>query len=125
MSATPEELALLDLSEDELDLELGRAITAGEFGAKDLSDTEREVTGRRWFFAHLADFRQMICVKSPLRKRIFAADKMARTTLFAAVIDEVNKSTLGVDVPSAVVAARLISYGLDKLCGEASAAPAL
>ena len=121
--STPEELALLDLPSEELDRRLGRALTAGEFGAKDLSDAETEASGRRWFNAHLGDFRRMICLESPLRKQIFADEQIARTTLFAAVIDEVNKHTFGVELPSAVLAARLVHYGLDKLCSSVEPIP--
>lgn len=67
------ELALLDAPDDELDLLLGEALVADEFGAKDLSDTEKRAAGRRWFDAHLAEFRQAICVDSPLRAKLFSA----------------------------------------------------
>jgi hypothetical protein len=115
------ELALLDAPDDELDLLLGEALVADEFGAKDLSDTEKRAAGRRWFDAHLAEFRHAICVESPLRAKLFSAEKMERTALFAAVVDTLGTGALGLPVPVAVLSARLIKYGLDKLCAEAAA----
>lgn len=115
------ELALLDAPADELDLLLGEALVADEFGAKDLSDAEKQAAARRWFNAHLEEFRHAICVASPLRTKIFAAEKMERTALFAAVIDTLGTGAFGMPVPVAVLSARLIKYGLDKLCAEGAA----
>jgi len=107
---------LLGLTASELELMLGDALVADEFGAKDLSAAERRAAARRWFNAHLQDFREAICVSSPLRTMIFSADKVDRNTLFAAVIDAVGTTVLGTHVPIAVLSARLIQYGLDTLC---------
>ena len=114
------ELALLDAPENELDLLLGEALVADEFGAKDLSEAEKQAVAQRWFNAHLADFRHAIC-ESQLRGKIFGSEKMERTTLFAAVIDTLGTGAFGMPVPVAVLAARLIKYGLDRLCAEGSA----
>jgi hypothetical protein len=109
-----DDLSLLEMPVSQLDLMIGDALVAEEFGAKDLTDAEKQATARRWFDSRLEDFRHAICVASPLRTRIFAPEKLDRNTLFAAVIDALSK-ILGMPVPVAVVSARLIHYGLDKL----------
>ena len=113
---TSNESWLLDKSPDELDLIMGEALVADEFGAKDLSDVEKRATAKRWFGAHITDFQQAICVSS-FRTKIFAAKQADRNTLFAAVLDALGKLA-GIPVPVAVLTARLIHYGLDRLCSE-------
>ena len=118
---TAEELALLDVPSSELELIIGEAVVAGEFGAKDLTDADKQSAGRAWLERHRKELRRAICVDSPLRNNVFAAESMDRTTLFAGVIDAVGTVTLGIPVPAAVLSARLVQYGLDKLCAEAAA----
>ena len=107
---------LLDKSTDELDLMLGEALTADDFGAKDLSDIEKQATARRWFTLHLKDFQHALCI-SPIRTKIFSAKQVDRNALFAAVIDTLGKLA-GLSVPVAVLSARIIHYGLDQLCAD-------
>ena len=110
---------LLDKSPDELDLLLGEALVADEFGAKDLSNVEKQATARRWFQSHVNEFKEAVCVSS-IRTKVFAAKKADRNTLFAAVFDALGK-LVGIPVPIAVLSARLIHYGLDQLCADESA----
>ncbi len=112
----PGENSFLEMSSAELDLLLGESLVAEEFGAKELSAVEKQAAARRWFASHLHDFQQVLCV-SPVRTSIFSADKADRNTLFAAVVDTLGKVT-GLPVPVAVLSARIIHYGLDKLCAE-------
>jgi hypothetical protein len=109
------DLALLDLPTSELDAMLGEALTAGEFGAKDLSDVERQAAGRRWLTANLDQMRDTIC-SSHVRTVLFGAGTEKRNLLFAAVVDALG-SLHGLPVPVSVLSARLIQYGLDDICG--------
>jgi hypothetical protein len=117
---TSNDLSLLDRSADEIDLILGEELVADEFGAKDLTDVEKQATGRRWFASHLGEFRQALCGSS-IRTKVFAPAKSDRNALFAAVVDTLAKAA-GWPVPVAVLSAKLIHYGLDQLCegGEPS-----
>jgi hypothetical protein len=115
---TADQLALLDVPSSELDLIIGEAVVAGEFGAKDLTDAEKQSTARAWLEVHRKEFRRAICVDSPVRAHVSTAESMDRTTLFAGVMDAVATVTLGIPVPVAVLSARLVKYGLDKLCAE-------
>ena len=119
---TKQELALLDVPENELDLLIGEALVAEEFGAKELSEAEKRATARRWFDLHLAEFQHAICVESSLRTKLFAPESMDRNTLFAGVADAVSTVALGVPVPVALLSARLVKYGLDKLCADTPSA---
>ena len=114
-------LSLLDKSPDELDIMLGDALVAEEFGAKDLTDVEKQATARRWFVSNLGRFRQAIC-DSPVRTKIFAAGKSDRNLLFAAVVDALLK-VAGLPVPPAVLSAKIIHYGVDQLCEDAKPSP--
>ena len=107
---------LLNKSTDELDLLLGEALVADEFGAKDLSDVEKRAAARRWFDAHVKEFQHAVCTSS-IRTKIFAPKKTDRNTLFASVLDALGKLA-GIPVPVAVLTARLIHYGLDQLCAD-------
>jgi hypothetical protein len=119
--AKPDELLLLNKSAHELEIMMGEALVADEFGAKDLTNVEKQATARRWFAAHLSEFREALCV-SPIRTEIFSAAKSDRNMLFAAVVDGLGKIH-GLPVPVAVLSARLVHYGLDQLCAETEGRP--
>jgi hypothetical protein len=112
-----DDLSLLSKSTGELEIMLGEALVADEFGAKDLTKAEKQATARRWFALHLGEFRQAVCT-SQIRTKIFSSAKSNRNALFAAVVDALG-SVAGLPVPVAVLSARIIHYGLDQLCGEA------
>lgn len=109
------DLALLSLPTRDLDIMLGEALTAGEFGAKDLSDTEKEAVARRWLTTELDRIHDAIC-GSRVRTIMFGAETEKRNLLFAAVADALG-SLRGLPVPVSVLSARLIQYGLDRICG--------
>ncbi len=113
------DLALLDLPTWQLDVMLGEALTAEEFGAKDLSDTEKQAASRRWLTANLDRLRGAVC-GSRLKGELFSHDAADRTLLFASVIDALGTIAVGLPVPATVLSARLIQYGLDQLCGTES-----
>jgi hypothetical protein len=114
------DLALLDLPTWQLDVMLGEALTAGEFGAKDLSDIEKQTAARRWLSVNLDRMRDAIC-GSRVRTVLFGAEAEKRNLLFAAVVDALG-TVRGLPVPVSVLAARLIHYGLDRICGAETGA---
>lgn len=80
------DLALLDLPTWQLDVMLGEALTAGEFGARDLTDIEKQSAARRWLTANLDRIRDAVC-GSHVRTVLFGAETEKRNLLFAAVAD--------------------------------------
>ncbi|MET8682527.1 hypothetical protein ABZW18_34510 [Streptomyces sp. NPDC004647] len=116
---TQSDLALLDLPERQLDVMLGEALTAEEFGKRDYSDIERQAVARRWLTANLGRIRSAVCGPA-LRAVLRSAEAEKRNLLFAAVADALIVGFQGLPVPVAVLAARLVHYGLDDLCGPAT-----
>jgi hypothetical protein len=109
------DLALLDLPTWQLDVMLGEALTAGEFGSRDLTDIEKQSAARRWLSANLDRIRDAVC-GSRVRTVLFGAETEKRNLLFAAVADALG-TLRGLPVPVSVLSARLIHYGLDGICG--------
>jgi hypothetical protein len=59
MNHDPHEL--LSLSEAELDLRLGDALYADDFGAKPATDADRRRRAEHWFASQLGEFRHAVC----------------------------------------------------------------
>lgn len=106
---------LLNMSVDELDLEIGRALLGGELGSKDISDRELRTTARRWLESNLVNFRDTICNNEIVQQQLMADESKSRNELFTAVADALMKMS-GIAVPFTTLAARLIHYGLNKIC---------
>ena len=112
------ESKLLDMSIDDLDLEIGRSLLADELGSKDISDSEVRSAARRWLQSNLVRFRTGVCSSTMVRDQLMGKSKKTRNELFAAVLDALLKvGGLG-PVPVASLTARLIHYGLEQLCPE-------
>lgn len=106
--------ALLRLDEYELDAAIGAAISAGEFGAKDLSESEKQRRGAIWYDLHLPDLRAALCGQAFVAKYT-EADSTAERELFDAIV-ALLASAVGVPVPVGVLAAKTIRYGVGRLC---------
>lgn len=112
-------LTLLDLPTWQLDVMLGEALTAGDFGARDQTDIEKQAIARNWLTANLDPMREAVC-GSRVRAIMFGPDTEKRNLLFAAVLDGLG-TLRGLPVPVSVLSARLVHYGLDRICGIESA----
>ncbi|MBI4277569.1 MAG: hypothetical protein HY660_03850 [Armatimonadetes bacterium] len=109
---------LLAKSADDLDLEIGRTLLADQLGSKDVTDSEAKAAARRWLAANLDGFRRAVCTNAVVRGQLMAQTSKTRNELFAAVLDALLKVGGGGIVPVATLSARLIHYGLDRLCAE-------
>ncbi|MER7623831.1 hypothetical protein [Streptomyces sp. NPDC126503] len=104
---------------DELDLIIGAALLADDFGAKDYSESEKRAAARRWFRANLAEFRSLVCGNEAVN-RAFSSKNKDRNTLLSALAD-VLASRYGMQVPVAALSAQLLHFGLEKLCPSLAA----
>lgn len=102
-------------SMDELDLEIGRALLGDALGSKKVSDRELRSTARRWFEANLANFKVAVCSNEIVQSQLIGKANKTRNELFAAVADALMKIG-GIAVPLATLSAKLVHYGLEKLC---------
>jgi len=81
-----------------------------------VSDSEKRLIARRWFNNNLNLFRIGVCSNAVVRNTILGEGNTTRNDLLAAVADALlSLGGLG-NVPVVVLSARLIHYGLDKLC---------
>lgn len=110
-----EYLPYLEMSTDQLDIILGEALVRDEFGAKDRSDVEKRTTAQRWLSFNLDKLRIALCSSSPVRKALVSPETEKRDLLFAAVIDALG-TMRGLPVPVTVLSARMVHYGIDRLC---------
>lgn len=102
-------------SVDDLDLEIGRALLADELGSKKVSDRELRSTARRWLESNIDNFRYAICGNEIVQSQLMGEENIKRNELFTAVADALL-SISGIGVPLTTLAARLIHYGLERLC---------
>jgi hypothetical protein len=120
MSKTPKGLEKLQKSVDELDIELGRLLLADEFGFKPITEAHAKATARHWLAANIVRFRNVVCTHPVIQKQLLHKQAQTRNELFLAVADALVRLQ-GLDgIPVALLAARLIHYGLEKLCAEMS-----
>lgn len=109
---------LLSMSLDELDLEIGDNLLKGGFGMKPATDAEKRETARRWFEFHLERIRTTVCSNKIVSNCLLGKENKTRNELLAAVVDVLLKLGGWGTVPVAVISARIINYGLDKLCTQ-------
>jgi hypothetical protein len=95
---------------------MGDALFAYEFGSKPASDSEKREVARRWFEVQKARLQEVICGNKLIRELLFAKNQQERNVLFASVIDALTCHFGSSPVPVAVISAKLIHYGLDRLC---------
>lgn len=114
---TKDALKYLQMSPDELDLQIGEALFEDSFGAKPATEAEKRAAAAGWFHANLQRFRENVCGNHLICQDIFGKDKQDRNALFGTVIDTLAKLG-GFPVPVAVIAAKLIHFGLDRLCAD-------
>jgi hypothetical protein len=109
----------LELSEDQIDLILANSLLAGSLGAKEFSDEEKKEVARNWFRARLDWLRENVCNKG-LANTVVGPDKESRNVLFGMIVDVVEKLH-GVPVPVGALSAKLLHYGISKLCASSKA----
>jgi hypothetical protein len=107
---------ILSMSNEELDLVIAEYLLEDELCMKPVSDNEKRFIAQKWFENNLDRFRSAICSNSIVRKYLLGKDTKTQIELFAAVMDALSISSGCGKVPVAVLSARLINYGLEKLC---------
>lgn len=113
---------LLELSEAELDVRLGEALYGEEFGAKEPTDAEKRRRAEHWFAGQRAQLQQAICGQPFVQRYVQKKDAIERE-LFDAVLSAVA-SLAGLPVPVAVLAAKIVRYGVTNLCPCQDVSPA-
>lgn len=113
---------LLALTEQELDLQLGDALYADDFGAKDPTDADKRRRATTWFAAQKASLQQAVCSQPVVQRYVQKEDAIERE-LFDAVLSAIA-SMAGVPVPVGVLAAKIVRYGVSNLCQWDPDAPA-
>ncbi len=111
-----ENLDALNKSVDELDLEIGRALSFDEFGSSEASDIELIERARRWFEINLDKLHGAVCESEAIREHFSGIEAQKRNELLAAIIDALLKFGGFGTVPIASLAARVIHYGVERLC---------
>ena len=105
---------LLSLTEQELDMRLGEALCADDFGAKDLTDADKRRRAENWFSARKGQFQKAVCSDSFVQNYVQNKNAVERE-LFDAVLSALVV-LVGIPVPIGVLAAKIVRYGVTNLC---------
>jgi hypothetical protein len=106
---------ILAKSIDEIEVIVGEALLADDFGTKDASEAEKRQVARRWFENNLAAFRAHVCGSEVVKQGIAGPAKKDRNALLGALVDVLG-SHYGTTVPVAALSVMIIHYGIDRLC---------
>lgn len=106
--------AVLSLRESDLDVLIGSVISEGEFGSKGLNPAEIREIGQDWFFERISIFRAAVCT-SPAVKSYLEPGSSTERELYDAILAALAFVT-GIPVPLGILAAKVLRYGLDRLC---------
>ena len=109
--------AVFAMSADQIEVMIGEALLADEFGSKDVSDSEKRSIARQWFASNLDRFRDLVCGSDAVRDSVLAPEKKDRNTLLGALIDVLD-AQFGVTVPVAALSVMIAYWGVDKLCPD-------
>ena len=107
---------LLSMSLDELDLLIGESLMEGELGMKPPSNAEKRRAAQKWFEINLKRFSGVVCSNKIVKDYLLGKENKTRNELLAAVIDTLLKLGGFGTIPVAVLSARIIHFGLDRLC---------
>ena len=113
--------AYLELSEDEVDLAIGKALLKDSLGSKPLPDPETRNIAQRWFDYNLSGLRVAICEKGKVGNFLIGPDKKERNELVGLSVDALNKFYVPNPVPVALLAVKVVHYGVGKLCDSSTA----
>jgi hypothetical protein len=115
-SPSPDRPAELDLDEAELDALIGAAIADTGFGSKDLSAAEKLQLGQEWFAERADDVRGAVC-SSPVVSAYLRPRSAGERELYDAILGALTYLT-AIPVPLGLLAAKVLRYGLDRLCPQ-------
>jgi hypothetical protein len=104
----------------QLEIIIGDALLAEEFGSKEHSDAEKRSVARRWFENNLDAFRRQVCGSSTVVQAAIGPAKKDRNALLGALVDVLG-TLYGATVPVAALAAMIVHYGVDRLCSGLAA----
>jgi len=110
---------LLTLSDADLDLRLGEALYADDFGAKAPTDADKRRRAEHWFDAQRTRLQQAVCTHPFVKNYVSSKDAVERE-LFDAVLAAVA-AMAGLPVPGGVLAAKIVRYGITNLCARSDA----
>jgi hypothetical protein len=112
-----ESMKLLTMSEADLDLMIAKFLLEGELRMKPFSENERRFIAQQWFKKNLKKFQSAIC-SNLIVQGILKKENKTQMELAAAVMDALLAIGGWGNIPVTVLSARLINYGLEKLCHE-------
>lgn len=114
---------LLEVSVDELDARLGAALRSGALGSKSASPAEQREAGRRWFSSSLPRIQAVVCAHPVVLAHCAQVTVVERTELLAGVREALTGTSEFQIVPRDVLAARLVLFGVERMCASRSSGP--
>lgn len=111
---------LLSRTEDELFLEIAHQLNPTGFYVDKREREEKVAAGRKWFADHRLRLAEVIC-SSPRVAVWRASAEKSPSMIVTALADLVAGLVIGVS--PFTVAALIMKYGLDRLCGDPPAGP--
>lgn len=121
MPLNDEELQiLLSRTDDELFLEIAHQLNEPGFYVDKREREEKVAAGRKWFADHKARLAEVVC-SSPRVAAWRASAEKSPNMIFTALADLVAGLVIGVS--PFTVAALIMKFGLDRLCGPPLAGP--
>lgn len=107
----------LRMSEEELDLIIGEALFRDSLGSKPISDFEKRAGAINWFQANIQRLSDAVCQDKGVINFLVGPERAERNVLFGAVVDALT-GVFGGTVPLGALSAKLLHYGVDRLCDE-------
>ena len=104
------------MENQDLYIQIGRALMEDSLGASHFDDEELENIGRRWYSQKLQKLRKLICENENTIAYIQENKNNKRMQVVAALADLIL-GVVGV-VPPTTVSLLIINQGLDELCSE-------
>jgi hypothetical protein len=110
---------VLDLDERQIDLRLGEALLRRDhLGATDLADSDKIAATEAWFARTRQDIALRICHER-LVVQYLSKDGAGERELLDAIVSAVG-FLAGVPVPLSLLGAKVIRFGVSRLCRESS-----
>jgi hypothetical protein len=106
----------LELSDAQLDALIGEHLLEGDFGAKDVTAAEKQRIGASWFESRRDEFRQSVCTSQAVR--VYVGQSGATEKELADAVVGALAFLAGGPVPVALLAAKVLRFGLTRLCPD-------
>lgn len=109
---------VLDLDERQIDLRLGEALLRDHLGVADLADGDKIAATEAWFARTRQDIALRIC-RERLVVQYLSKDSAGERELLDAIVGALG-FLVGVPVPLSLLGAKVIRFGVSRLCRESS-----